>query len=282
MKWLKCWVVILFLLTAEVNATPLIIRTGTVNKPFKVITWLNLGYNQTTKNYGWTTKKFLKEGVNPLATVSADFLASVGLPLNLELGGVVPLMLKSQGANTSQGIGDILIVGRYGILQNSPLPVRAALSLALSLPTGNKTATPALGDGSTDIGFGLALNTIKLEAVVAHLRGAYWFNGKANDTTRLGNMFEYMAGIDFPFLPKLTPQLAFTGYIQEQKMIKGTAQQNTEVNRALFNFLLLYQPIPKITLRPKFSVPISPLCKGETIADYYLGLDAWLTLPLSN
>lgn len=279
MRWLKYWVVILFLLTTEVNATPLIIRTGAVNKPYKVLTWVNFGYNQIIKKYDWMAKKFVKDGVDPLWTVAADILTSIGLPLNLELGAVVPLMLKFQGANTSRGIGDILMVGRYGIPQYSPLPVKAALSLALALPTGNKTTTPALGDGSTDIGFGLSLNTIKLEQVVAHLRGAYWFNGKANDTTKLGNMLEYMAGIDFLFLPKLIPQLAFTGYTQEQKRIKGTAQPNTEVNRALFNLLLLYQPISKITIRPKVSVPISPLCKGGTIADYYLGLDAWVTLP---
>lgn len=279
MRWLKCWIVILFLLTAEVSGTPLIVRTGTVNKPFQVFTWATLSYNQTIKSYNWTQERFVKEGVEPLSTVSADILASIGLPGELELGGFVPLAMKSQGGNTSQGIGDILIVGRYGFLQSALLPVKAALSLGGSLPTGDKTATPALGDGSTDIGFGLAVNTIKLAVVVAHLRGAYWLNGKADDITKLGNMFEYMAGLDFPVLPKLTPQLAFTGYSQEQRKVNGTAQSNTEVSRGFFNLLLLYQPLPKITIRPKVSVPIYPLCKGETLADYYLGLDVWVTVP---
>ncbi|MGQ9707357.1 MAG: hypothetical protein ACUVUR_00580 [bacterium] len=280
MEWIKAWFVALFLLSAQVNATPLLIRTGAVNKPFQVIAWATIGYNQTSRSYNWMDEKFGKpEGFEPLGTVSADLLASLGLPGKLELGGVLPLAMKSQGDNSAAGIGDALLVVRYGILQFPLLPIRAGLSLGVSLPTGDKDAQPALGDGTTDIGLALAANTIKLAVVVAHLRGAYWFNGKSDSLTKLGNMVEYMAGLDFPVLPKLTPQIAVSGYSQGPTVFDRVALPFSEVSRGFFGLLLMWQPIPKLVLRPKVSVPIQPLCKGGAIADCYPGLDVWMTLP---
>ncbi len=280
MKHLKGLIIVLFLLGAEMSGTPLIVRTGAVNKPFQVLVWATLGYNQTGKIYEWGQEKFIKLDTS-INTGSADLMAAVGLPGKIELGGVVPLGMKSKGNGSSKGVGDVLLIGRYGIFSNPLLPVRAALSLGISLPTGYKNPDPdlTLGDGSTDIGLGLAVNTAKLAVVVAHLRGAYWFNGKSNDTTKLGNMLEYLVGLDFLVMPKLTPQLAFSGYRQEEKEVNGDAQPNTQVNRGLFNLLLLYQPLPKITVRPKVSIPIPFLCQGGKIADSYLGLDLWVTVP---
>jgi len=280
MRWIRAGFVALFLASAQVNSTPLIIRTGAVNKPFEVLAWTTLSYNQTSRLYDWEQERFVKkEGFEPLRTVAADLLASLGLPGRLELGGVVPLAMKSQGSKSAAGIGDVLIVARYGLLQFPLLPVRAALSLGVSLPTGDKKSQPALGDGTTDIGLALALNTIKLGVVVAHLRGAYWFNGKPDDSTKLGNGLEYMAGLDFPILPKLTPQLALSGYSQREKVINGATVPNTEVSRGFLGVLFMWQPIGKLVLRPKVSVPIQSLCQGDKIADFYPGLDLWLTLP---
>lgn len=278
MSWFRALFVALFLFTAEVNATPLITRTATVNKPFQILAWANIGYNQTNQTYNWGTGNFekLPPTVN---TLSAELTASVGLPGKLELGGVLPVMSREQEENHSAGIGDLFIIGRYGVLQNPPLPVRAALALGVSLPTGNKETTPRLGDGSTDIGFGLTLNTIKLAFITAHLRAAYWFNGKTDDTTKLGNMLEYMAGLDFPVLPKLTPQIAFSGCTQEKKRINGVARENSELSRGMLNLLLLYKPLPLLTVRPKLALPLKPLCKGDRIADLYPGLDIWVTVP---
>ncbi len=281
MKRLKTLFIAVALATAPLNSTPLIIRTGTILKTFQVLGWVNFTYNQTVKSYNWDTNEFIKpEGFEPTTTAGADLLASVGLPGKLELGGVLPvIMMKSKGEASSSGIGDLLLVARYGVLQNPLLPVRMALSVGLSLPTGNKNANPALGDGSTDLGAALAINTVKLGFIIGHLRGAYWLNGKTDDTTRLGNMLQYMAGLDFPILPKLTPQIAFTGYNQEAKLVNGTPLPNSEIDRGFLGILLLWQPIPNLTLRPKASFPILPVCKGGALADYNLGLDAWITLP---
>lgn len=278
MKLIKPAVLVLFFLTAEVQATPLIIRTGAVNKPFQVLAWTTLTYYQNNQLYDWNTNEFNKVDTS-LDVLSADLLASVGLPFKIELGGVVPILSKKYGDLSNSGIGDVLVVARYGFLQFPLLPVKGALSLGASLPTGDKDASPTLGDGSTDFGAALAFNTTKLLFVVAHLRGAYWLNGKTDDSTRLGNMFEYMAGLDFPVIPKLTPQVALTGYAQDPKKVNGTPITNSELSRANLTFLLMYQPLPLLTVRPKFSLPLKSMSKGGGIADYYLGLDIWATLP---
>jgi len=278
MKLIKPAVLVLFLLTAEVQATPLIIRTGAVNKPFQVLAWATLTYYQNNQSYDWTNNRFNK--VDPsLDVLSADILASVGLPFKIELGGVVPIIDKKQGERHSSGIGDVLVVARYGFLQFPLLPVKGALSLGASLPTGDKDAALALGDGSTDFAAALAFNTTKILFLVGHLRGAYWLNGKTNDSTKLGNMFEYMAGLDFPVTAQLTPQLALTGYWQDRKKIHGTPIVNTELSRTNLTFLLMYKPLPLLTVRPKFSLPLKSMSSGGSIADYYLGLDIWATLP---
>ncbi len=280
MRNLKALFIAVALATAPLNSTPLIIRTGTTLKTFQVLGWVNFTYNQTVKSYNWDTNEFIKpEGFEPTTTAGADILASVGLPGKLELGGVLPVMMKSKGETSSQGIGDLLLVARYGILQSPLLPVRMALSVGISLPTGDKNANPALGDGSTDLGIALALNTVKLGFVTGHLRAAYWLNGKTDENTRLGNMLQYMAGLDFSILPKLTPQITFTGYNQKAKLVNGTPLPNSEIDRGFLGVLFLWQPIPKLTLRPKVSFPLPPLCKGGALADYNLGLDAWITLP---
>lgn len=278
MKLIKPAVLVLFFLTADVQATPLIIRTGAVNKPFQVLAWATLTYYQNNQLYDWTNNRFNKFDPS-LNVLSADILASLGLPFKIELGGVVPIMDKKQGELHSSGIGDVLVVARYGFLQFPLLPVKGALSIGASLPTGDKDAAPALGDGSTDFAAALAFNTTKLLFLVGHLRGAYWLNGKTNDSTKLGNMFEYMAGLDFPVIPKLTPQVALTGYWQDQKRVNGTPVANSELSRTNLTFLLMYQPLPLLTVRPKLSLPLKSISKGGGIADYYLGLDIWTTLP---
>lgn len=278
MRWFKALFVALFLLSAQVNSTPLIIRTGAVNKPFQVLAWGGFGFNQTSKSYDWGENKFVKpEGFEPRRTISADLLAALGLPAKLELGGVLPLAMKSEGDNSATGIGDLMVIGRYGLLQSGLLPIKGALSLAVSLPTGD-TSTPALGDGSTNLGIGLALNTANIPFVTAHLRGAYWLNGKCGET-KFGNMLEYMAGVDLAVLPGLTPQLALSGYNKEQKEVNSVKQANTEESRMFLGFLLLWKPLPMLVIRPKVSVPVPGMNKGGTIADFYPGLDVWVTLP---
>lgn len=141
MSWFRALFVALFLFTAEVNATPLITRTATVNKPFQILAWANIGYNQTNQTYNWGTGNFekLPPTVN---TLSAELTASVGLPGKLELGGVLPVMSREQEENHSAGIGDLFIIGRYGVLQTPPCQSERHLPWAYLYPPAIRRQPP--------------------------------------------------------------------------------------------------------------------------------------------
>uniref|UniRef100_A0A7V3UYY3 Transporter n=1 Tax=candidate division WOR-3 bacterium TaxID=2052148 RepID=A0A7V3UYY3_UNCW3 len=277
MRLIKVWFVALFLLCAELNGTPMIVRTGVVNKQFQVLGWVTASYSRNNKLYNWTDEQF--ESVSPaLDVLNADLMAAIGLPGKLELTAALPVTSKKQGEANSSGIGDLMLMGRYGLIQNSILPLRAALALGLYLPTGDKDVSPALGDGSTDWGIGLSLNTANIPFITGHLRGAYWFNGKNGDI-KYGNLLEYVAVLDFGVIPGLTPELAFSGSQQGRQQRNGNEEQNSELKRGYLQLLLLWKPLPMLVIRPKLALPIKPLCQGGRLSDFYPALDVWVTLP---
>ncbi|MGB9742949.1 MAG: hypothetical protein ACPL0F_07350, partial [bacterium] len=277
MKLVKVWFVAVFLLCAELNGTPLIIRTGVVNKQFQVLGWVTASYSRSNKSYNWNTEKF-EPDTTSLDVFNADLMAALGLPQKLELSAALPVASKKSGATSSAGPGDLMVMLRYGLIQNSILPLRAALALGAYLPTGDKYAKPALGDGSTDFGIGLLLNTANIPFITGHLRGAYWFNGKSGEV-KYGNLLEYLAVLDLGVIPGLTPELAFSGYLQNRKQVSGTEVPNSELSRGFLSILLMWKPLPRLVIRPKLAVPVKPMCKGGGLADFYPGLDIWVTLP---
>jgi hypothetical protein len=277
MKLLKVWFVALFLLCAEMHGTPMIVRTGVVLRPAQILGLVNATYYRHDKLYNWITGDF--QPVSPgLDVFNADLTVGVGLPGKMELSAVLPVTSKKYGELSAAGIGDMLVMGRYGLFQNSMLPLRAALALGVNLPTGNKDASPPLGDGSTDFGIGLSLNTANIPFVTGHLRGAYWFNGKNGDV-KYGNLLEYVAVLDLGVIPGLIPELAFSGYMQNRQQVSGTEVPNTELTRGFLHLLLLWKPLPILVIRPKLAVPVKPMCKGGGLADFYPGLDVWVTVP---
>ncbi|MEO0009606.1 MAG: transporter [candidate division WOR-3 bacterium] len=277
MKLVKALFVALFLLCAEMQGTPLIVRTGNVNKPFQLLGWVTATYYEHNQLYDWTQDRFDRVST-PLKVFNADLMAGIGLPGNIDLNLVMPVTSKTYGNLNSSGIGDMMLMARYGLFQGSILPLRAALGMGLYLPTGKKDVTPALGDGSTDLGFGVSLITANIPFVTGHLRGAYWLNGKNGDV-KYGNLLEYVAVLDLGVLPGLTPELALSGYTQDRQQVSGIAVPNSELNRSFFHALLIWKPLPMLTIRPKVALPLKPLCKGGGLADFYPGLDVWVTVP---
>lgn len=277
MKWLKLWFVMLFLILGQMQSTPLIVRTGVVNKPFQVLGWVTATYYEQNKVYSWSSNRF-EPDTTPLKVLNADLMAGLGLPGNADINLIVPVAKKSFGELNSGGVGDIMVMARYGLFQGSILPVRAALGLGGNLPTGDKDANPALGDGSTDLGFGVSLITANIPFLTGHLRGAYWLNGKNGDV-KYGNMLEYVAVMDFGVIPGLTPEIALSGYTQARKKVNGVEVPDSEINRSFFHILLMWKPMPMLTIRPKVALPVKSLCRGGGIANLYPGIDIWLTVP---
>ena len=274
-------VMVLAALAGNAMATALIGRSATVNKFLQAFGWVNLGYNQTALSYNWTSSKYeTPTGFVATKTTSCDVTLALGLPGKVDLNVVAPLAMKEQGTEKSTGLGDVMVYARWGVLQTSLLPVKAALILGANLPTADKNANPAIGDRTTDIGVGASATTVSFFGLAAHARAAYWLNGKIPDTDKkIGNMIEYNVTLDYSITKTLTPELAVTGYSRAQTDSSGTSLVNTEVSQHLGNVLLIWKPIPMLVIRPKVAFPLTFFSKGGSIANVYGGLDVWATFP---
>jgi hypothetical protein len=280
MKRLVVMVLAMVVLAGSGMATPFLGRSSTMNKPFQFFGWANLGYNQTAVSYDWPSGKYeTPEGFVTTKTTSCDLTLALGLPGRLDVDVVAPLAMKQKGDEKSSGMGDLMVYGRWGVLQSSLLPVKAALILGANLPTADKNADPALGDRTTDLAFGVSANTQKYFGFLGHVRAAYWLNGKTNDTTKVGNTFEYVLCGDYSVTKTLTPELAVLGSFQDKKQYNGVPSDKTEVSQHLVSVLLMWKPISMLTIRPKVSFPLTFVSKGGSMANWYGGLDIWVFLP---
>jgi hypothetical protein len=254
-----------------------------MNKPFQFFGWANLGYNQTALSYDTTTGKYdTPSGFVTTKTMSCDVTLALGLPGKLDIDLVAPLAMKEKGEEKSSGMGDLMVYARYGLLQSSLLPVKAALIFGANLPTAD-TAVPKavwLSDRTVDLAFGVSANTMKIGGFLGHVRAAYWLNGKLPDTDKkVGNMIEYNLTLDYSVTKTLTPEVAVTGYSRAQTDSSGTSLANTEVSQHVVNVLLMWKPISMLTIRPKVAFPLTAVSKGGSMANIYGGLDVWVFLP---
>jgi len=273
-------VLALIMLAGNGMATPLLGRSATMNKPLQFFGWTNFGYNQTAVSYNWTLGKYeTPTGFSGIKTTSCDLTLALGVPGKMDFNLVAPLAMKQQGDKKSSGIGDAMVYARYALLQSPLLPIKAALILGANLPTADKDANPALGDRTTDIAFGVSANTVKLAGFLGHVRAAYWSNGKADDTTKVGNMLEYVLCADYSLTKTFTPELAISGYVQDKKQYRGAPKDKTEVGQHLASLLLMWKPISMLTIRPKLALPLAAVSKGGSMPNWYGGLDAWVFLP---
>jgi len=281
MKKLTVMALALAVMAGSAMATALLGRSATVNKPFQAFGWLNLGYNQTAVSYNWTTGKYeTPAGFVTTKTTSCDGTLALGLLGSLDVDVVAPLAMKEQSPNKSSGIGDVMVYARWGVLQSSLLPVKAALIIGANLPTADKDAIPAIGDRTTDIGVGASATTVSFFGFAAHARAAYWLNGKLPDTDKkVGNMIEYNLTLDYSVTKTLTPEVAVTGYSRAQTDSSGTSLANTEVSQHVVNVLLMWKPFPMFVIRPKVAFPLTFVSKGGSMANVYGGLDVWAFLP---
>jgi hypothetical protein len=250
-----------------------------MNKQYQFFGWTNFGYNQTALSYNWTSGRYvaLAETLQT-RTVSCDLTLAFGLTKEFDIDVVAPLAMKQKGDAKSAGLSDLMVYARYGILQDAEKPLKVALLLGANLPTASKTASPALGDRTADLAFGFSANTKKLGKFLGHIRAAYWFNGSSGDT-RAGDMFEYVLCGDYSVSKTLTPELALSGYIRDETDWGGTWIPQSEVSQHLLGVLLMWKPISMLTIRPKVSLPLTFISQGSTMADWYAGLDVWVSVP---
>lgn len=264
-------------------ATPLIGRGAGTLKPMQFIAELDLGYAQTTKSYDWTNSAW-KDLDNNKKTTTLSGMLLVGIaPLkNWELLAMVPLASKSQDTLSSLGVGDVEVHTRYGLLadkKDKKVPVKLTAVAALGLPTSDKNAKPKIGDAKMSGSLGLIATTKAFGKAVGHVRAAYWLNGKTNDTTKAGNMFEYVAKLDYDFTKKFQLWASLVGTMQAKTEVNGAAVDKTEQDRHVAQLGIVVKPVSILSIRPKVGLPIAAISKGGSIAPFNVGLDFWVIAP---
>lgn len=263
-------------------ATPLIGRGAGTLKPMQFIVELDLGYSQTAKTYNWTAGEWPDTSdadKNKVATISAMLLAGLAPLKNWEVLLMAPLASKSKDTLSSFGPGDVELHTRYGIIAGKLVPVKLTAVAALGLPTSDKEAKPKLGDGKLAGALGVIATTKPLGKAVAHLRAAYWLNGKTNDTTRVGNMLEYVAKVDYDLTKSFQLWLSMVGTMLAQTEVNGEAVDKTQQDRHIAQLGAVVKPIPMLSIRPKVGLPLEFLSKGGSLAPLNVGLDFWVIAP---
>jgi hypothetical protein len=262
------------------TATPLIGRGAGTLKPMQFIAELDLGYSQTAKTYDWTAKEWKDlENKKKTTTISGMLLAGLAPLKNWEVLLMAPLASKSQDTLSSLGVGDVEFHTRYGIIAGKLVPVKLTAVAALGLPTASKDAKPKIGDGKMAGALGIIATTKPLGKAVVHARAAYWLNGKTNDTTKVGDMLEYVVKLDYDFTKSFQLWASLVGTMQAKTEYNGTAKDNTQQDRHLAQVGVVYKPIPMLSIRPKIALPLQFLCKGGAMPAYNAGLDFWVVAP---
>lgn len=261
-------------------ATPLIGRGAGTLKPMQFLGEIDFGYARTGSKYNWTDSKWdaLADTLKT-TTISATVIAGFAPVKNLELLVQAPLASRSQGSKSSFGVGDVELQTRYAVVRGWAAPVKVTAAAAVAFPTADKNAQPKIGDGKWAGAVGLIATTKPLGKAVAHLRAAYWLNGKTNDTTRVGNMFEYVAKFDYDFTKKFQVWASLVGTMQARTEINGTAKEKTEQDRHVAQLGLVVKPVPMFSIRPKAGLPLQFISRGGQIAPFTAGLDFWVIAP---
>lgn len=272
--------VLLVAAAGTLPATPLIGRGAGILKPMQFLGEVDFGHNQTGKKYNWTNNGWdnLADTMKT-STVSAAVIVGLAPLTNWEVLLHAPLASKSRGSASSMGIGDLELHTRYGVIAGKLAPVKLTAVAALGLPTASKDAKPPIGDGKLSGALGLVATTKQIGVAVGHLRAAYWLNGKTNDTTKVGNMFEYVAKADFNLTKTFQLWLSLAGTMQAKTEYNGTAKDQTEQDRHIGQLGAVVKPIPILSIRPKAGLPIAVLSRGGSIAPFTVGLDFWVTVP---
>ena len=279
MKRCAVMVLVLALLAGNAMATYMLSRSASVIKPLQFVGFVAAGYARTTQTYDTLQKKYVAlPSEAQMSTVSADVLVGFSPLSRFEVLVVAPVISKAQGSNGAIGLGDASLMARYGLL-GGILPVKLTLAAAIMMPTSAQDLVLKLADRTLDIGLGAAAQTAKFGPVVGHARLGYWINGKTNDTTKVGNLFEYLVFPDFALGNKASVFVTVSGTIRADDVVSGAKQALSGAGQHSVGGGFTWNPVGPLWLKPKASVPLAFLSKGGSIPNFTVGLDVWAVLP---
>lgn len=201
----------------------------------------------------------------------------------------IPYYFKSHRDDASsidtyeQGIGDVWIKTRLGVLPWAKNKHGLALTTTLRLPTGSKIGDHKFcycGDGSTDFALGGIFSTAWMHDFRGHLKLNYWFNQKNFNEVDIGDEMKLIVKLDRNFHKKF---MGFTTYIYYSKLSNknvpaGTIIQNIDKKRHYFVIGGVYKPKKGVFVRPKISFAIG----GEKLINFTFKpmLDFWYVFTI--
>ncbi len=279
MKKLTVMALVLAVMAGNASATYMLSRGASVIKPLQFVGYVASGFSRTTQTYDDPTGKYvaLPDSLQT-STLSADVIVGLCPLSKLEVLAVAPVVSKNQGASSAFGLGDASLMLRYGLL-GGVLPVKVTLAAAIMMPTSAKDLVLSLGDRTLDVGLGAAAQTAKIGPMVAHARLGYWINGKTNDTTKVGNQFEYVVFPDFALGKKASFFVTLSGTMKADNAVSGVKQALSGAGQHSVGLGMTWNPAGPLWLKPKVAVPLAAMSKGGAIPNFTIGLDLWAVIP---
>ncbi len=139
----------------------------------------------------------------------ADFLT-----IRLTLPAIAQNIKTGGSKERSTGIGDLVIDPKICLVKGSKSIPKISGFTGLRLPTGDDTASPPLGDGSTDFLMGILL-THKIKPFTGHATLGYWLNGKDRPDQTFYNLT-----VEYPFLQNLAAVCELNGSMTGEGLFK--------------------------------------------------------------
>jgi len=280
MKRLTVMTVVLAVFAGNAMATYMLSRSASIVKPLQFVGYVAAGFSKTTQKYNDSTGKYeALPSDAQTSTLSADVMVGLSPLKSLEVLAVAPVVSKSRGDNSSFGLGDASLLLRYGLISGAVLPVKLTLAAAMMMPTSAEDAVLALGDRTLDVGLGAAAQMAKIGPMVAHARLAYWINGKTNDSTKVGNQFEYVVLPDFALGKKASVFVTLSGVMTADNVVSGVKLAASGAGQHSVGLGFTWNAVGPLWLKPKAAVPLVAISKGGSKPNFTIGLDLWAVVP---
>ena len=257
------------------NSGPLLWRGPKTAPQGKPIFMVGLGYTKTDKSYNWTDEEWTEiAGENQTTVINSHFMLGYAPINNWEIMAHIPVMYKSRDTLSSFGLQDIWLKTRYNFLGGKTTPYLTGVA-AVRIPTASEEADIPLDDMTLDFALG-ALFMQTFNPVIIHLKAAYWLNGKTALNADLGDDIEIIFKPEYVFTPKVKAFLNFE-WIETFRNVyeDGSEQLNSEKRRLTVSPGIVAQPVPGLSIRPKFLYPIEAVNKGGSNFTWKIGLDIW-------
>jgi len=167
-----------------------------------------------------------RTGTNAASATAGAAVAAAGGSGAGKGPGAVPL----SSATTDGGLGDIILRGRYYVIEESPIMPLVALIGRVKLPTADAEA--GLGTGEFDEGVGVELTKSLADRWLAYLDGGYNLIGDAPGTN-FNNQWWYDVGIGYD----VTDNFNMSVFYEEYRALVNTVSNARDL-LALANYVV--------------------------------------------